>query len=64
MSYFSFTAVKKKQNLAVLTSLVIMFSTVFQKMLEQFEQERGDAFGLNSELLAALKTGTTLVEYR
>lgn len=34
-----------------------------QKMLEQFEQERGDAFGLNSELLAALKTGTTLVEY-
>lgn len=55
---------KKKQNLTVLTSLVIMFSTVFQKMLEQFEQERGDAFGLNSELLAALKTGTTLVEYR
>ncbi|XP_075893714.1 putative arginine--tRNA ligase, mitochondrial [Nelusetta ayraudi] len=34
-----------------------------QKMLEQFEQERGDAFGLNSELLTALKTGTTVVEY-
>lgn len=33
-------------------------------MLEQFEQERGDAFGLNSELLTALKTGTTVVEYR
>lgn len=33
-------------------------------MLEQFEQERGDTFGFNSELLRSLKTGTTLVEYR
>lgn len=34
-----------------------------QKMLEPFQQEGCDAFGLNSELFSTLKRGTTLVEY-